>query len=450
MNRWWLRLSLRARLLLVGVLGLAVALAVGSVALYSVLSVVTFRSLDGSASATASEVAALVDSGRLPDPIPATGDQVVQVLDSSNRVVSASADADRLTSLVLPGELSAALGGGHPLVPGSRAGRDSDLRVTAVRAGPADARRTVVVAYGFQDLQDSRRVLARTLLITYPLLLVVLALIASRVIAAALRPVEQLRSAADRISGTGQDARLPVPESHDEIHDLAVTLNSMLDRLASARARQRSFVADAAHELRSPLASMLTQLDVADHLGEGGGVTPDLRAEVERMSGLVESLLVLARLDREPGADPAVAVPLAPLVADAVRRPAAVRLTKWEVPDVAVLAPADHVHRVLDNLLDNAVRHARSEVVVSASVEAGTVHLLVDDDGAGIRPEDRERVFDRFTRLDEARARDAGGSGLGLAIVRELVERDGGHVDLDTAPLGGLRVRVTWCSADTA
>ena len=443
MTRWWLRLSLRARLLLVGVLGVAAALAIGSIALYSVLGVVTFRSLDGTASATADEVAALVDSGRLPDPIPATGDQEVQVVDSSNRVVSASANADRLNALLAPGELSTALSGGHPEVPGSRVGRDSDLRVTARRAGPADARRTVVVAYGLQDIQDSRRALARTLLVTYPLLLVVLALIAARVIAAALRPVEQLRSAAERISGTGQDTRLPVPESHDEIHDLALTLNSMLDRLAAVRARQRAFVADAAHELRSPLASMLTQLDVAEHLGEGTPATADLRAEVVRMGDLVESLLVLARLDREPAAEPTVPTTLRPLVADVVRR-APVVSVGGEIPDVAVLAPADHVRRVLENLLDNAARHARSTVVVSASLAGDTVHLLVDDDGAGIRPEDRDRVFDRFTRLDEARARDAGGSGLGLAIVHELVERDGGQVALDTAPQGGLRVRVRW------
>jgi signal transduction histidine kinase len=448
MRKWWLRLSLRARLLLIGLLGVATALAVGSVALYGVLNVVTLRTLDNSASATASEVATLVDSGKLPDPIPVTGDHVVQVVDSSGRVVSASVNADRLSSLLSPHELSSAVSGTHPEVPGSRVGRDSTLRTTAIRAGSADTPRTVVVAYGFEDIKDSQRVLRWTLLATYPLLLLVLGLIASRVIAAALRPVEELRSAAERISGAGQDTRLPVPESRDEIHDLALTLNSMLDRLGAARAQQRAFVADAAHELRSPLASMLTQLDVAEHLGEGTEATQDLRAEVVRMNGLVESLLVLARLDRDASSETTVAATLAPLVLAAVRRQEGAVTVQTDVPDLAVLAPRDHVRRVLDNLLDNAIRHARSAVDVSASAAEGGVRLIVDDDGAGIAPADRDRVFDRFTRLDEARDRDAGGSGLGLAIVRELVQRDGGVVELDAARRGGLRVIVTWPSAD--
>jgi signal transduction histidine kinase len=449
MTRGWLRLNLRARLLLIGILGVAAALAVGSVALYAVLNVVTFRTLDNTASATAGEVAALVDAGKLPDPIPVTGDQVVQVVDSSGRVVSASVNADRLNSLLLPGELASALSGEHPEVSGSRIGRDSPLRITASRAGTTRTPRTVVVAYGFEDIRDSQRVLRWTLLATYPLLLVVLALIASRVIAAALRPVEELRSAAERISGTDQETRLPVPKSHDEIHDLALTLNSMLDRLGAARARQRLFVADAAHEMRSPLASMLTQLDVAAHLGEGTETTDDLRAEVVRMTGLVESLLVLARLDRDVSADATVAVPLAPLVAAAVRRQDGVVAIETDVPEVAALAPSDDIRRVLDNLLDNATRHARSSVAVTASAGESHVQVVVDDDGAGIAPEDRDRVFDRFTRLDDARDRDAGGSGLGLAIVRELVQRDGGDVTLDDAPRGGLRVSVTWPAADS-
>jgi signal transduction histidine kinase len=444
MSRWWQRLSLRARLLLVGILGVATALAIGSVVLYSVLTVVSYRSLDSAAAATATEVGDLVVAGKLPDPIPVTGDQVVQVVDSRDRVVSSSTNGDRLNALLLPHELSSALAGEHPTVSGSRTGRDSALRITAVRAGSGSPGTTVVVAQQFQDLQDSQRVLRWTLLATYPLLLVVLALIASRVIAAALRPVEELRSTAERISGTGQDVRLPVPRSRDEIHDLATTLNSMLDRLAAARSRQRTFVADAAHELRSPLASMLTQLEVAEHVGEGTDLTDDLKAEVVRMGGLVESLLVLARLDSEtPNVGRRDGVHLSPLVADAVRRQAHARASvEARVPDVAVLAPADHVRRVLDNLLDNAVRHATAGVRVSATVVEDTVQLVVDDDGSGIAPGDRERVFERFTRLDEARDRDAGGSGLGLAIVRELVRRDDGQVTLEDAPGGGLRVRV--------
>jgi signal transduction histidine kinase len=444
--RGWQRLSLRARLLLIGVLGVAVALAIGSFALYGVLTVVSFRTLDDAGRATATEVADLVDRNRLPDPIPVTGSQIVQVLDSRNRVLSASVNADRLTAVVTPGEVAAALDGQHPVVPGSRVGLDSPLRVSAVPAGATDLRRTVVVAQRFDDIEDSQRVLGLTLLATYPLLLLVLALIAWRVVGAALRPVEVLRSTAERISGTGQDARLPVSASHDEIRALAVTLNSMLDRLSASRARQRAFVADAAHELRSPLSSMQTQLEVAERLGEGTPVTRDLQEDVARMSALVEDLLVLARLDREspPERHPQT-VALEPLLRQVVRRHAGARVTVTTgvLPEALVLGDPEGLRRVFDNLVDNAVRHAGTTVQVEAEMQGSAVEVLVCDDGTGVPEADRDRVFDRFTRLDEARDRDAGGSGLGLAIVRELVHEAGGTVSLAAGATGGLVVRVS-------
>ncbi len=447
MTSAWRRLGLRARLLLIGVLGLAVALAIGSLALYGVLTVVSFRTLDASSAATASEIAGLVDSGRLPDPIPATGSQIVQVLDSQNRVVSASVNADRLSSMLRPGEVTAALDGSHPTVPGSRVGLDTPLRVTAVAAGPDDARLTVVVAQQFDTIEDSQRTLGLTLLATYPLLLAVLAFIAWRVIGAAFRPVEALRSTAERISGAGQETRLPVPESRDEVHALAVTLNSMLDRLEASRSRQRTFVADAAHELRSPLASMQTQIEVAERRGEGTELVSDLQAEVTRMASLVEDLLVLARLDSDtPRQQEPEPVALGPLVSDVVRRHAGarVRVTAPVVgeADLLVLGHRDDLRRVLGNLVDNAVRHADTAVVVRVEAAGRDVDVIVTDDGAGIPEADREKVFDRFTRLDEARGRDAGGSGLGLAIVRELVQRTGGSLRLEDAPGGGLAVHV--------
>jgi signal transduction histidine kinase len=450
MRSGWQRLSLRARLLLIGVLGVATALAIGSVALYAVLTLATFRSLDESARATADDVATMVDRDRLPDPIPVTGSQIVQVLDRQGRVVSASVNADRLNALLLPAEARAALAGKRVEVPGSRVGLDSPLRVVAVPAGPTDARRTVVVAQQFEDIEHSRRILRITLLSTYPVLLLVLGLIAWRVVGAALRPVEALRASAERISGTGQDARLPVPTSGDEIHALAVTLNSMLDRLAASRARQQAFVADAAHELRSPLASMQTQLDVAHHIGEGTPVTEDLRAEVLRMSELVEDLLLLARLDAgiRPTAAPSP-VPLRPLVLEVAARYTGARVpvrTDGVAPLVARGRPGE-LRRILANLVDNAVRHARTAVEISAHVDGPGVVICVCDDGASIPAADREHVFERFTRLDEARARDAGGSGLGLAIVRELVRDNDGRIELDESPGGGLLVRLVLPSA---
>ena len=444
--RGWQRLSLRARLLVVGVLGVAVALAIGSFALYAVLTLMSFRTVDDAGQNTVAEVAALVDQNRLPDPIPVTGSQIVQVLDSENRVVSASVNGDRLTALLTPAEVAAALEGAHPQVSGSRMGLDSPLRVSVAEAGPADARRTVVVAQRIDFIGDSQRILRLTLLGTYPLLLLVLALIAWRVVGAALRPVEILRSTAERISGTGQDSRLPVPASLDEVHALAVTLNSMLDRLSASRARQRAFVADAAHELRSPLSSMQTQLEVADRLGESTEVTRELQTEVARMSALVEDLLVLARLDRDASPPrPRQPVPVRDLLLDVVHRPAGARVgvTTGVLPDTLVLGEPEALRRAIGNLVDNAVRHAATVVRVEAQVRGSMVEVLVSDDGGGVPEADRERVFDRFTRLDEARDRDAGGSGLGLSIVRELVEQSGGTVVLEAGAAGGLVARVS-------
>jgi len=449
----WLRLTLRVRLLLIGLAGVATALAVGGAVLYGVLTVASYRSLDQAGRATAAEVAALVRAGRLPDPIPVTGNQLVQVVDARGRVVSASASGDRLTALLLPREVRTAAAGSAIVVPGSRNGSAQPLRVVATRARPAGstaAPDTVIVAQEFSDIQHSQRILGTTLLITYPLLLVVLAGIAWRVIAAALQPVEALRSAAQRISGSGQDERLPVPASRDEIHALALTLNSMLDRLTAGRERQRSFVADAAHELRSPLASMQAQLDVSQHLGEdvrSPELAEDLRAEVSRMARLVEDLLALARLDADtaPAAEPEP-VEVAALVDEVVatrrrrRVPVEVEPVGPAGPFVVRVRP-EEICRALGNLVDNAVRHARTAVQVSSHADASEVVIEVADDGHGIAPEDRERVFERFTRLDEARDRDAGGSGLGLAIARELVDRNGGSISLETSRAGGLSAR---------
>jgi signal transduction histidine kinase len=445
MRSWWEGRSLRVRLMSIGLVGLAVVQAVSSVALYTALSVASRHDLDRRAAATAQQVADLVTSGRLPDPIPVTGTESVQVLDPRGRVLSASANGDRLTSLLTPAELDRARSGAVT-VPGSRLGMTSTLRVTATSSSAAADAPVVVVAEPVADLARSQHILEVTLLVGFPLLLLVLGLVAWRVIGATLRPVESLRSAAERVSGTGDDERLPEPRSRDEVQALAVTLNSMLDRLAAARDRERSFVANVAHELRNPLASLRVQADVNRRHGASEEDHADLAAELGRLSALVEDLLVLARLDAghalpppEPPAEPRVVLPgyatadgdtAGPEVTVGVLAAGTVPMTRLEL------------ERVIGNLVDNARRHASTRVDVGFSRTAREAVLSVADDGAGIPTADRTRVFDRFARLDEARDRDSGGTGLGLAIVRELVRRRGGDIRLGTSSYGGLLAEV--------
>ncbi|MGI3785616.1 MAG: sensor histidine kinase [Janthinobacterium lividum] len=450
-------LGLRARLLLIGVTGVAVALLVAGLGFYTALTVSTDRTLDREALSSAHEVAALVDGGRLPDAVPTSGAQLVQVVDAQQRVLAASLGADRLVPLLGPAQLQQALAGDALLVDGARFGSSGPLRVRAVSAGPPDAPVAVIVAVQVGDVLAARTALRTGLLVVFPVVLLVMAVVAWVVMGRTLRPVEQLRAGAERIgAGPGRpgartetDARLPVPAAADEIRALALTLNGMLDRLSAARERQRDFVADAAHELRSPLASMRVQLEVAQRLGEGGELPAELAPELARLSALVEDLLLLARSGAD-GPVPARLEPVAvgPLLAEVAADVAGRDGVRVEASpgsgDLTVVADTGELRRVLVNLTTNAVRHAGSRVCLDAvDAPGGGVVLRVSDDGPGIPVEDRERVFERFARLDDARSRDAGGSGLGLPIVAELVARAGGTIALTDVPEGGLRAAVT-------
>jgi len=298
-------------------------------------------------------------------------------------------------------------------------------------------------------------VLRTLLLVAFPLVLAIMAAVAWRIIGAVLRPVEDLRAGAERIGAEAEGAqgfaarppeRLMVPGTRDEIAALARTLNDMLDALDRARLRQRSFVADAAHELRSPLANLRTQLDVALRLGEAGPLTARLDAEVDRLSGLVEDLLTLAMATdgAAPVAQDVEGSAIADLLAAVISRYRQARVPV--IPDLSRPPGSVHLARVdlertVTNLLDNAVRHAATTVTVRLARAASGLEITIADDGRGIEEADRERVFERFTRLEEARDRDSGGSGLGMAIAQALMRRNGGRIELhDNSP--GLRAVV--------
>jgi signal transduction histidine kinase len=443
--------------MLIAVCGLVAGLALGSVVLVNALRYGLERSLDSEVLATADSVAQMVAQDDLPEVVPVTGAQQVQVLDPQGRVLFASAQGDRLVPMLRPDELAAARRGERFYVNGNRLGGSGQLRVVAVVTPSPEGERTVLVARSATELARSLHLLRVGLWLAFTPLVIGLALLAWRVLGAALRPVEALRLGAEEIAsgGTGRDGavradQLPVPASRDEVHRLAVTLNDMLGRLEGARARQREFIADAAHELRSPLASIRTQLEVAQQLGDKTdwpAVADDLLLDTQRMSRLVNDLLLLARTS-EVGAPPRAGggepVELGELICQVARRfpSAPVSVVRPDQP-LWTTGDPDALHRITSNLVDNAVRHARSRVVLAADRDGPYHRLTVTDDGPGIPAEDRERVFERFTRLDDARARDAGGAGLGLAIVRELVRLSGGEVRLlDARPGPGLRAEV--------
>ncbi len=436
-------LSLRARLLLVSVAGLILGLAAGGVLLVAVLGYAQIRSVHSEAMTTARGVAALVDQGSLPNPIPVTAGVQVQVIDENNTVRAVSATADRLVPMLYQRELDGLADGASRRIPGSRIGYQGEARVVQVTAGPPTAPLRILVAQSTLQVTQSVHVLRATLLIGFPLLTILLAAGLWRALGAALRPVDALRSGAEEITGGTRAGRLPVPDGRDEIHRLAVTLNDMLHRLDAGRARQRAFVADAAHELRSPLTNMRTELEVAQHLPHDTDwpeLADDLLADVQRLSRLVDDLLLLARSDEGVLTTRLEEIDLAQFVGEAAERYPGVVFDDPGVPLLTQAEP-DALARVITNLLDNAERHKASKVTVRAYAAGPDLVVEVIDDGPGIPEADRERVFQRFTRLDDARARDAGGSGLGLAIVGELVRRHRGTVTLgDANP--GLRVVV--------
>lgn len=427
---------------------LTLAFVIGSAALAAGVWQAQQRTLDDQMRAVATEVATLAAENRLPATLPVSGARFVQVIDAAGGVVAASPAADRVLPLLSPDEVARARTA--PVqVPASRVAGSGTLRALAVPVEPASRGQTVLVAAPVAPAAESQRGLWLGLALGVPLVLLVTGAVLWRAVGAALAPVESLRRGAERIGADAGDApeqdRLPVPAADDEIRALALTLNGMLERLDAAAASQRRFVADAAHELRSPVASLRLQVEVADRLGDGGELPSELLPDIERLAQLVDDLLLLARAGSPRSTYRPEIVDVGEAVTHVVARygGARVAVTAVGTPSgVTVRVDPGALERAMTNLLDNAVRHARTRVAVTLHHQADQVVLEVHDDGSGIAAADRDRVFDRFTRLDDARDRDAGGTGLGLPIVRELIEREGGRVTLHGAQPCGLVARM--------
>ncbi|MFE2551375.1 sensor histidine kinase [Streptomyces sp. NPDC059355] len=441
---------LRRRAALAAALAMAAVLGAGGLWLYTLLRANLLDNTTGRTELAARKVAAQLDGHAFPGgrlPAPESGVDLVLVRDAQGRTVASTGDLGD----------SPDLGGLRPPAPGA-SGEDSRSAVLPP-ARPGAERRAVVAVEApgghevyavtvLGDVDDATRAIALGLLAGAPPLIGFAAALARWVTGHALRPVTAIRTELAAVTSSELDRRVPDPGGADEIAQLARTVNDTLDRLERSDARQRQFTADASHELRNPLAAVRSRLEVA--LAQG---RPDREsvaaalADTERLQRIAADLLLLARLDGGP-APRTEPVDLALLAAeDLARRPdprVPVRLDA-RAPVPASGDPA-RLERALANLVDNALRHARTGVVVRAATEPARpgggcawAVLEVEDDGPGIPAADRDRVFERFVRLDPDRGRAGGGTGLGLAIVREIARAHGGEARALPSGAGGGR-----------
>ncbi|MEW2076843.1 HAMP domain-containing sensor histidine kinase [Streptomyces sp. NPDC013433] len=461
--------SVRARATLGATLVVAVALvAAGTAVLLSLRSNLTAEAgtqAERSARAVASELAARTPYGGLSG---LDGDDgPVQIVDEDGKLVAGSEDLERISGTATtevkprpsaPGDdddddsedsddSDGAGDSDESLAPGEIGhettfsngsatidGDTEDYRFAAVEVeSPDHGRLTVHAGAPLAAEHSAVRTALTVMLIGFPLLLVVVAAVTWLVTGRALRPVEGIRSEMAAITASEDLARrVPEPATHDEIARLARTTNETLAALEASVERQRRFVADASHELRSPIASLRTQLEVAAAHPE----LLDLDGAVEdtvRLQHLAADLLLLARLDA--GERPADArVDLSALAREEAAGRTGVTV---DAEPVEVTGSRGQLGRVLANLLDNGRRHARERVTVTVRREGDRAVLAVADDGEGVAEADRERIFERFVRLDAARSRDDGGAGLGLAIARDVAVRHGGTLTAGAAPAGG-------------
>ena len=279
--------------------------------------------------------------------------------------------------------------------------------------------------------------------------MVIVAVTTWLIVGRALRPVESIRREVEAITTAGLDRRVPEPATGDEIGRLARTMNRMLRRLESATERQRIFIADASHELRSPLTGIRTQLEVDlahPEQADWQRTDRDVLDETIRMQRLVDDLLLLARADDDRFVAQHRRVDLDDIVlAEAHRLPTR---THHQLDIAAVAAgridgDPDQLAQLVRNLLDNAARYATNRITIAVTESIGRVVLIVADDGPGIPDADRARVFERFTRLDAARDRDHGGTGLGLAIADEIAKAHHATITIDNNH-PGARFTVTF------
>ncbi|MEQ6901361.1 ATP-binding protein [Nocardioides sp. YIM 152588] len=431
------RLGLRARATALGTLAFAVLLTVGAVLLVTTLEDRLTDAADEVARARVAELLDLAEVGDLPATLRTGDNGVAQVVGPGGEVLAASPNiAGRPAVADLPA-------GDEPATATFEAPDDAETETYRFwyAAGPGPGGEvTVWVGDSLESVGEASAALRGALWVGVPLAVGLLGAVIWLLLGRALGRLDRIRAEVDRITEESLDTRVAGDGVDDEVGRLAATMNAMLARLDAAARRQRDLVADVSHDLQSPLAAQRLALELA--LARPGDADVErLGAEVlaatADMERLVGDLLVLASLDAGVAHEPAL-LDLDGLVLEEATRarvgtPVAVDTSG--VSAAPAYADAVDVRRIVRNLLENATAHAAARVVVTVATDEGWARLDVADDGPGIPAEHRDRVFDRFQRLDDSRERGGGGgSGLGLAIARGLAERAGGRLDLLDPP----------------
>jgi len=424
-----------------------IAVAVGGLVLVVLLRDSLVSDIQTAAERRADTVVELLASGEPTGELAVDNDEesAIQVVDRGGMVVASSPNMAGRPPIAL-------LAAGEVRTVGRLPIGDDEAYLTVAR-GTKDGRFMVLVARTLASATESVWVVTGMLLAGIPVLVLLVGMTTWAVTGRALRPVEAIRREVSAISDSELSRRVPQPYGDDEIARLAATMNAMLGRLQDSRSRQVRFVADASHELRNPIASIRHQLETAlahPFRVDIADLASELLAENLRMERLVGDLLVLARADEDTLSLNRRAVDVDDLLlaeADRLREHGAVQVDTTAVSAGRVNGDLTQLRSLVRNLGDNAERHAHSRVTLGLRVDAARLSLTVTDDGEGIADADRDRIFERFTRLDSARPRDTGGAGLGLAIVAEVARVHGGSVCVESN--GGARFVVVLPAIDS-
>lgn len=451
-------MSIRWRITLLATASALLVILVAGFAIVRVHERLLIRNLDETLEQKAVENLAALETG--PDPVislqpPGDEDSLAQLV-TNGRVVAMEPETvgpeDRTVDTAL----------GEPPPPGRRwvirqvsglVPGEGDYRVLSAGAGEDS---TLHLALPLDDTRDSAMALRGALAVAAPLTALALGALIWWFVGRTLSPVEAIRAEVGTIGGADLHRRVPEPATDDEVGRLARTMNAMLDRLEASAQQQRRFVDDASHELRSPLTRMRTELEVDLADPNAADLSATHRSALEEVVGLqrlVDDLLHLAR--RDSGAPDSAADPRAVDLDDLVLRAAhqtrelkTVRVDTTAVGAAQVVGDPAQLGRMVTNLTENAVRHARSAISFELREVDGSALLAVSDDGPGVPATDRERIFERFARLDTARGSGTGGAGLGLAIVQEVVTEHGGRVWVEDHRDGGARFVVDFGGAE--